>query len=79
MRSTISGLSAELLQVSVNDEFKGSIVDQLLTLEHDTFDNFGWGLGLNAFRLDMEVIDGGLSGEIEYAYQGLMLYMRMYL
>lgn len=73
------GASVELLQVSVNDEFKGSIVDQLLTLEHDTFDNFGWGLGLNAFRLDMEVIDGGLSGEIEYAYQGLMLYMRMYL
>ncbi len=73
------GASVELLQVSVNDEFKGSIVDQLLTLEHDTFDNFGWGLGLNAFRLDMEVIDGGLSGDFEYAYQGLMLYMRMYL
>jgi len=68
--------SAEFLQFDVGD-YQGLITDTRLTLEHDTFKNFGWGIGFNGFQADAEIQDGDLDGDIEYGYQGLMLYVRM--
>jgi hypothetical protein len=70
--------SFEVLEVEIGGEFKGAITDSLLGLSHDTFEHFGWGIGYNGFRLDLEVIQGDRVTDIEYAYQGLLLYLRVY-
>lgn len=60
-------------------EYRGLVSDTRLTLEHDTFEHFGWGIGYNGFQLD-----GHFAGsqdralDIEYGYHGLMLYLRTY-
>lgn len=68
--------AAEFLQFDLGD-YRGLISDVRLTLEHDTFENFGWGIGLNSFRSDAKVEDDDLSTELEYGYQGVMLYLRL--
>lgn len=67
--------SAEFLQVDLGS-FRGVLVDQRLSIEHDTFEHVGWGLGFNSFNLSANVQDDPLSADIEYAFQGLMLYLR---
>lgn len=71
--------SSEIFQIQY-DQFGGFLGDNRLTLEHDTFDHFGWGLGFNGFRLDGSV-DGQSNTEahLDYGYQGLFLYLRFYL
>jgi hypothetical protein len=69
--------SAEFFQIAIGD-FSGSLVDSRLTLAHDWFEHFGWGIGFNGFALDAELEDSPLSADIEYAYQGLLVYLRMY-
>jgi len=70
--------SVEVLQVDVGYA-RGYLSDTRLNLEHDLFENFGWGIGYNAFRLDatMEGEDR-LTGRVQYDFQGLMLFARCY-
>ena len=68
----------EFLQLSIGD-YSGGIRDTLLTLDHDTFKHFGWGIGYNGFDLNATIQgDHGLQADIGYAYQGLMIYARAY-
>ena len=54
------------------------ITDSRLTLDHDTFKHFGWGIGFNGFSADAQADgDDDLSAKLEYGYQGLMLYLRL--
>ena len=70
--------SVEVLQVDLG-EFSGFISDRRLTVEHDTFDNFGWGVGYNGFTLDADFEgEGSLSSKVNMEYQGLLLYLRWY-
>lgn len=70
--------SAELFQIDLGFA-EGFLADNRLALEHDPFDFLGWGIALNGFQLDAEIEDDSLTGDIEYAYQGVFLYLRVYL
>ena len=70
--------TVEVLQVDLGAN-SGFLSDRRLTVEHDTFQNFGWGLGYNGFTLDAEVEgEGRLSSKVNMEYQGLLLYLRWY-
>lgn len=70
--------SAEIFQIDLG--FAGGfLADNRLAIEHDPFEHFGWGLAFNGFQLDADVEDGSLDADLEYAYQGLFLYLRAFL
>jgi len=69
--------SFEVLQVDLGFA-RGYINDNLLALEHDLFDHFGWGLAFNGFTLDAEFEDAPLTADLEYGYQGVLLFLRGY-
>jgi hypothetical protein len=69
--------SAEFLQFDIG-AYRGLITDTRLTLNHDTFEHFGWGVGFNGFNVDATVEgDDDLTADLEYGYQGVMLYLRL--
>jgi hypothetical protein len=70
--------STELFQIDLGYA-EGFLADNRLALEHDLFEHVGWGLAFNGFQLDAEVEDSPLVTDLEYAYQGLFLYLRAYL
>lgn len=71
--------SVEFLKFDVS-AYRGFISDTRLTIEHDTFDHFGWGIGFNGFRIDGTIEgDDDLKAGLDYGYSGLMLYVRGYL
>jgi len=59
-------------------EYRGFVHDTRLTIEHDMFEHIGWGIGTNVFTLDGHIEDGDKELELEYGYQGLMVYLRTY-
>ena len=70
--------SYEFLKFDI-EAYRGFIGDLRLTVEHDTFEHFGWGIGFNGFKVDGHIEgDGPLEADLEYGYQGLMLYLRGY-
>jgi hypothetical protein len=70
--------SVEFLQFDIQ-AYRGFISDTRLTVENDTFEHFGWGIGFNGFKIDGSIDgDNGLTADLEYGYQGLMLYLRCY-
>jgi hypothetical protein len=71
-------LSTELLQFDIGD-YEAYFNDNRLGIEHDFSKHLGWGLGFNGQTLDGAFTDGSLDGDIEYAYQGVILYLRGYL
>jgi hypothetical protein len=71
--------SAEFLQFDISS-YRGLVTDTRLTLENDTFKNFGWGVGFNGFRVNGDFQgNGDLSAKLDYGYQGLMIYLRFML
>lgn len=70
--------SIELFQIDIG-YFSGYLQDSRLAIEHDTFDHFGWGVSLNGFQMGADMEEGPLNAEIEYAYQGLIVYLRGFL
>lgn len=70
--------SIELFQIDIG-YFSGYLQDSRLAIEHDTFEHVGWGVSLNGFRMGADMEDGPLTAEIEYAYQGVIIYLRGYL
>ena len=70
--------SVEVLQVDIGYA-RGYLSDTRLNLEHDLFENFGWGFGFNSFKLDATIEgEDRLTGRVEYDFQGLMLFARCY-
>ncbi len=71
--------SVEVLQVDIGSA-RGFLSDQRLTIEHNPFHNFGWGLGYNGFDLEATIEgEGSLTGRINYDFAGLLLFARWYL
>jgi hypothetical protein len=69
--------SAEFLKFDIGD-YRGLITDVRLTIDHDTFEHFGWGLGYNGFQSDATLEgEDGLKSDLEYGYSGLMVYLRL--
>lgn len=69
--------SFEVFQIDIG-YFEGYLADNRLALENDLFEHFGWGVALNGFQLDAQLEEGSLEADIEYAYQGLLVYLRAY-
>lgn len=68
--------SVEILRINL-DPFEGYLADNRLALEHDTWEHFGWGIGTNNFTIDAEAEgNGSLTADLEYAFSGIMLYLR---
>jgi len=68
----------EVLRFDVG-EYRGLVSDTRITIQHDTFEHFGWGIGYNGFAIDAHFEDeDDLDADLEYGYQGLMLYLRAY-
>ncbi len=74
--------SFEVLYLSVAN-FKGSISDINLKLEYDPWDHFGFGIGLNAYKLNITSFKENsdffqFKGTVAMNYTGVSLYARYF-
>lgn len=67
--------SMELFDVTVGD-IRGIFSDTLLTVEHDTWERFGLGFGINAFGLDVRARDENLNGAIDMNFDSFVIYFK---
>ncbi len=72
--------SAELLYLKIQN-FKGSIVDLNLSIEHEPFKHFRYGLGINTFKIN--IYANGVNspninffGNANIDYSGIILYVK---
>lgn len=66
------------LRLSFQD-ISGIMTDSLVSIEHHTFKNFGFGFGWNAFRIDIDGTDGDTDYKFNNEYDGILLYVKGYL
>jgi hypothetical protein len=73
--------TAELLYLSFTD-FRGGLLDLSIILEHKTFKNVAFGIGINSNRVDVTIKnpDSNINffGDIRMDYTGLVLYGRYF-
>ncbi len=70
---------AEILQFDLGS-YRGFVGENQLALNNDTFEHFGWGLSLSSFRVNGSAEgNGDLEADLDYGYQGVMLYLRYFL
>jgi hypothetical protein len=58
------------------DEYDGTFTDLVLTVEHDTWDRFGIGFGINSFGLDVSAGDANLRGTIDTDFDSFLVYFK---
>ena len=74
--------NVELLYMRLSG-YTGSILDVNIRLEHNTWKNFGFGIGLNMYKLKIKSeADGYLGlnfvGNIEMGYAGILFFAKYY-
>ena len=57
-------------------EYSGTFSDTILTVEHDTWDRFGFGFGINSFGLDVRAGDENLKGIIDIRFDSFIVYFK---
>ncbi len=67
--------SVELFDVTVGD-YSGTWSDTNLTVEHDTWDRFGLGFGINRFGLDLRSGDNKLTGTFDITFDSFVVYLK---
>lgn len=67
--------SMEFFDVSTGD-LRGIFSDTLLTVEHDTWDRFGLGFGINTFGFDVRAGDEDLRGIIDTSFDAFVVYFK---
>jgi len=65
--------SVEWFDVQVGD-FQGTFLDALIAVEHDTFENVGFGFGFNRFSLDVEAGNSNLRGLLDITFDAGIVY-----
>jgi hypothetical protein len=55
---------------------QGVFRDFVVTVEHDTFDRFGFGFGLNNLDFDLESGDADFKGTVELAFNSFLFYFK---
>ncbi len=65
----------EWLDVEVGD-YEGTFSDTILTVEHDTWDRFGLGFGINSFGLDLRSGDSKLMGILDINFDSFVIYLK---
>jgi hypothetical protein len=61
------------------DDYEGAFTDSLLSLEHQTFKNVGFGIGVNRLNMEVTAKDGDLRGEINTSTDGYLLFANIVL
>jgi hypothetical protein len=67
------GVTAEAFYIELGEKdfnFEGSIVNVGFSTSYYIFNNVGLGLGINYFKLDVDVDDPDWNGSLEYSYWG---------
>ncbi|HEX6998593.1 MAG TPA: hypothetical protein VF322_10640 [Gammaproteobacteria bacterium] len=67
--------SFEWFDIEVSD-IDGRFTDATITVEHDTFERFGFGLGFNGSDLDVESGDEDFLGIIDLSFSSAIVYFR---
>jgi len=57
-------------------DFSGTFSDALLSVEHDTWDRFGFGFGINSFGLDVRSGDEDLKGILDIQFDSVLVYFK---
>ncbi len=65
--------SLELFSIEAGD-YDGTFTDLLLAVEHDTWDRFGFGFGLNSFELDLSSGDENFKGILDIRFDSFIVY-----
>lgn len=74
--------SIEILYLEISN-FKGSITDVNLRLEYNPWKHFGFGLGINSYRLNISIYENDntfldFAGSIKTSYTGMLFYGKYY-
>ena len=74
--------SIEILYLEISN-FKGSISDINLRLEYNPWKHFGFGLGINSYRLNISIYENDntfldFAGSIKTSYTGMLFYGKYY-
>ena len=56
-------------------DVQGKLSDQWIAVEHQTFDNAGFGFGLTRASYDFKSSDKGLLGTIDLDFDAAMVYL----
>ncbi len=67
--------AVEWFDVSTSD-FSGTFSDTILTVEHDTWDRFGFGFGINSFGLDVSSGDENFKGILDIRFDSFLVYFK---
>ena len=67
-------LAADVFFLSVGDQ-RGAITDSSLLFEYQTNSAFAFGVGLNRFSLDLEIVDGDKRWDVQSIYSGAYTYV----
>jgi hypothetical protein len=67
--------SAEWFDVQTGD-LQGTFLDAIVSVEHDTFENFGFGFGFNRLKLDLAAGDENLRGQLEITFDAALIYVK---
>lgn len=65
----------EWFDVQVGDA-QGVFSDVLVSVEHETFDRFGFGAGINNLGLDVESGDDDFRGAIDLSFRSIVVYFK---
>ena len=67
----------EIFDVEFGD-YEGRFQEASFLVEHNTFKHIGFGGGLTALLVEMELDDEVWRGEFETSYNGALLYLKFY-
>ena len=59
------------------DAFDGSLVDLYAGIDYQLFEHVALGLGLNSVQMDVGVEDADLSGNLDWRYNGGLLFVKV--
>ena len=54
---------------------RGAVTDSSFVFEYQTNSAFGFGVGLNRFTLDLDIVDGDKRWDVQSVYSGAYLYV----
>lgn len=72
-----SGIHGEVFAIHVSDEtlnFSGKMFNLRASTEYWFFNNFGVGLAVNWFSMDVDIVDSDWKGKLNYEYIGPQIY-----
>ena len=67
--------SGEFFSLEYQD-FDGSLTDFYAGVDYQLFEHVGIGLGLNSVRIDMEVENNDWNGDLDWKYEGVLLFFK---